>query len=52
MIILQNTEKISKRKTASKNISYTYKLSQYMSQKLLILGDPLYPGNTLQQASN
>ena len=39
------------RKTASKNVSSPHKLSQYMSQKLIILGDPLCPGNTLQ-ASN
>ena len=34
------------RKTGSKTISSPQKLSQYMSQKLLILGDPLCPGNT------
>ena len=40
---LQNTEKISKRKTANKNISLS--LFQYISQKLVILGDLLCPRN-------
>ena len=53
VIILQNIEKNklekkSLRKTPSKNISSLHKLSQYISQKLVILGDPLFPGNTLQ----
>ena len=52
IIILQNTEKISKIKNASENIISPNKISsQYMSQKLLILGNPLRSGNTLQ-ASN
>ena len=53
VIILQNIEKNklekkSLRKAPSKNISSLHKLSQYISQKLVILGDPLFPGNTLQ----
>ena len=51
MIILQNTEKITKRKNASKNVSSPHKLSSYMSQKLLILGDPLRHDNTLQDSN-
>ena len=50
-IILQNIEKISKRKTASKNISSPHKLSQCMNQKLLFLGHPVVPRKYLQ-ASN
>ena len=46
-MILQNTKKISKRKTASKNITSPHKLSLDMSQKFLILADPLCPHNTL-----
>ena len=40
-----------KKTCASKNISSPHKLSQYTSHKLIILGDPLCPRNTLQ-ASN
>ena len=40
-----------KKTCASKNISLPRKLSQYTSHKLIILGDPLCPRNTLQ-ASN
>ena len=47
VIILQNTKKISKRKTASKNITSPHKLSLDISQKFLILADPLCPHNTL-----
>ena len=44
MIILQNTEK-NKRKAASKNISSPHKIFQYMTQKLIILGDCCAPEN-------
>ena len=46
--ILQNTVKLSMWKTTSKNISFPHKLSQCMSTKLIIPGDPLCLGNTLK----
>ena len=42
-MILQNTEKLSMRKTASKNISSPLKPPQYMSQNLIILGEHCAP---------
>ena len=41
IIILQNTEKVSKRKSASKKKSAPHKLTQYMRQRLLILDNLL-----------
>ena len=40
LVILQNTENLSMRKTASKNISSPRKPPQYMSQNLITLGEP------------
>ena len=40
-----------KKTCTSKSISSPCKLSQYMNHKLIILGDPLCSGNTLQDSN-